>query len=239
MKDVQNVLNYYRFHADEIRGLEKKVHKKPSEKSVHKLRVASRRINSLNEIINREKNGELTKLVKKLGKLRDLDVGLENARKFGLDTDELEADRSKRKKQLINFSRKKNRKKLSFELVDTEKSLKKELNNLDQIVDDFFLDLADRFTEELDEDHLHKFRVALKKARYFLEALGAQVESLSEIQETLGQIHDLDVLMDKFGATDEILKVKEDLLKTLPELKQKCIDELMQDETQVKHHTLQ
>lgn len=239
MKDVRNVINYYRFHADEIRELEKKVHKKPSEKTVHKLRVASRRINSLNEIINREKNGELSKLAKKLGKLRDLDVGMENAHRFNLDTDELKADRNKRRKQLVSFSRKKNRKKLSLELDDTEKSLKKKLSDLDQIVDDFFLDLADRFTEELDEDHLHKFRVALKKARYFLEALGAQVESLSEIQENLGQIHDLDVLMDKFGATDEILRAKEELLKTLPSLKQKCIDELMQDETQVKNHTLQ
>ena len=43
---------------------------------------------------------------------------------------------------------------------------------------------------------LHEFRIALRKARYALEALGKPVDPLVRLQDHLGRAHDLQLLRD-------------------------------------------
>lgn len=219
-KETRDILCYFKEHISRLKHLEKRVHAHPSEENIHDLRVEVRRILSLSRIFNLQKLSPLKDLSRDLGKLRDLDVGIKNARKFNLDSSQLVRDREGTRHEIVKFTGRKNRKELAFELKEARKHLKKKvLKKLRPIETDFFKAFQDKFSEDLTDANAHELRIFLKKARYFLEALKGPVEDMERLQDKLGDVHDLDVLMDFYGPLNEIKKEKGALLEEASRLK--------------------
>jgi CHAD domain-containing protein len=203
--------------------------KKPSQKPVHKLRTATRRIEATLELlaavstihIDRESKSlrkALRKLRRAAGAVRDLDVhrDLLKACKKNADTarldHELSAARDKEADKLIRELEKLH-KKISKSLDDLEIALKPalELNlsgkELIHLTRGWFAKNACTLDPGHD-DQLHSIRKAGKTARYIAEtgaetskAAAALASRFERTQKTLGSWHDHLLLLDEAQAS--------------------------------------
>lgn len=192
MKPKAQDLHKYQFRSflkKEVRSFSAvaaKITKDPSRKSIHQLRVSVRKLQSTVE------GKFLKKLNKRLGKIRDLDVLIRNAKSYHLKDKEPKKQRKRLRKEI-----KERLKSKKFQLLH-QKLEKKAAKTLHQP------ELTSRAHEIIDElktwdrplkdDELHSFRKTIKKIHYLLEAIGQNTDVLKELQDHLGRIHDLDVL---------------------------------------------
>ena len=219
-KEARDILRYFDEHMSRLKQLEKRVHHHPSLENVHDLRVEVRRILSIARIFGLPRSRILTGLARQLGKLRDLDTGILNARKFHLDSFHLERDRESRRHDIVKGTRGKERRLVSEELERVRSKLKKKVGrDLEGLLQDFNDSFNERFRISLSEKNAHELRIFLKRARYFLEALNAPVDELINLQDKLGEVHDLEVMMDFYGHFPDIEKVKRSLLKEASTIK--------------------
>lgn len=178
-----------------LEDLLKKAKKHPSSKSIHKIRVSIRR---LGVVLTSTK---LKHLAKVLGKERDLDVAMKNARLYGMGTGKLKksknAARKKTEKALKDFNLRNLHNKKNTKLLINFKRLMRKLD----------LELEDN-TEDL-----HLLRIRLKHVRYGLEAIGQFHVKLQNMQDLLGHIHDLEVLQKLKGEKKAIQHDKDNATK--------------------------
>lgn len=202
------------YKKDQIKNFEnvfKKASKHPTAKRIHKIRITIRR---LSVVLNSRKLKDLAKV---LGKERDLDVAILNAKKYGLGSKKLiEVKKSVRKKTLREM------KKFNIKLLHhapnanimvTYKRMMRKLN----------LQLEEFQKIEMTDKKIHQLRITIKKVRYGLEAIGHPYLKLQKMQDLLGNIHDLEVLQklkgkhkkiqtDKKVATEEFMRSYKSLL---------------------------
>ena len=185
-----------------------KLTKEPKSSDVHRFRTNSRRVEALvgefaPESGNKEKLIKvLSKLRKKAGKLRDLDVQVsflenlkipdrQNHRAELLDS--LNSERTRRSRKLPN----------SFD-ADTARTLRKRLRRASSTIEFDGVDPLNRALErlpkantiQLNEKSLHSFRIAAKSARYLAELAESAdansfVEELKKAQDAIGEWHDV------------------------------------------------
>jgi CHAD domain-containing protein len=182
--------------------------KEPKSSDVHRFRTNSRRVEALVSEFAPESGSKqkliklLSKLRKKAGKVRDLDVQVtflenlkipdrQNHRAELLDS--LNSERARRSRKLPkNFD------------VDTVRKLRKRLRRVSSTIK---LDRVDPLrralerlpkadTVQLSEKGLHSFRIAAKRARYLAELAGSAganvfVEELKKAQDAIGEWHDV------------------------------------------------
>jgi CHAD domain-containing protein len=201
----------------------------PSVKPVHRLRSSTRRLEATLELLDfatnvrvRRKSKPLRKALREIrrgaGAVRDLDVhrDLLKAYKKNNDTDKLN-------RELIS-AREKAARQLTAELRKHQKSLNKELNELETLLKPVLdLDLSGaeliRLTRKwfastighLDpqqDDQLHSIRKAGKTARYIAEtganeskAVASLAARFERAQNTLGAWHDYLLLLDEAQAS--------------------------------------
>jgi len=190
----------------------RKLAKKPAPDSVHKFRTNSRRVEALlSEVVpERHRNDEkllklLTRLRKKAGRVRDLDVQIASLRALKFPQanghksqvmDALVDERSQREKKLAK----------AFDRDTTgeiRKRLKRAAHDIDIPRNTDPLTLTLRKLEELGhnqapltEKTLHQYRIIGKRARYIAELAdgdpGAKrlVEQLKHMQDVIGDWHD-------------------------------------------------
>lgn len=205
------VAEYFDKNADHFLKLRKQVHRHPDEENVHDLRIATRRLLTLIKIFNLDPFSEpLKKAAKKLGKLRDLDVAIDHAKAYGLETEDLKEERRAHRKKIKNFFTKEHKKLIEKIIHHSQITLtNKDDHDLEKTLDDFREQMNQWGNVQLGRENFHEFRIALKKARYLLEAQGKNVKELKKLQDVLGDIHDLEVLTLKKGETNrEIQKMK-------------------------------
>jgi CHAD domain-containing protein len=182
--------------------------KDPKSSDVHRFRTNSRRVEALvgefaPECGNKEKLLKgLSKLRKKAGKVRDLDVQVafledlkipdrQNHRAELLDS--LNSERSRRLRKLPN----------NFD-ADTVGKLRKRLRRVRSTIRLDGIDLLKRALErlpkadtvQLSEKSLHSFRIAAKSSRYIAELddsaqANSFVEELKKAQDAIGEWHDV------------------------------------------------
>lgn len=211
MKD--EVSEYFDKNADQFLKLRKLVHRHPDEENVHDLRIATRRLLTLINIFNLDPFFKpLKKAAKKLGELRDVDVAIDHAKTYGLESVDLKGERNKLRKKVRKFLNKGHKKLIEKILHHAQVSLNhKDDHDLEKTVQDFRDQMNQWGNVPLGRENFHEFRIALKKARYILEAQGKDVKELKKLQDILGDIHDLEVLTLKKGETNrEIQKMKLD-----------------------------
>jgi len=189
-----------------------KLAKKPAPENVHKFRTNSRRIEALlSEVVaERHRNDEkllklLTRLRKKAGRVRDLDVQIESLRALKFPQanghksqvmDALIDERTGREKKLAR----------AFDTDTTDeirRRLKRAANKMDIPRDTDALELTLGKLQELGNNHapltektLHQYRIIGKRARYIAELADGNpeakrvVEQLKRMQDVIGDWHD-------------------------------------------------
>lgn len=203
-------------YSDEMQSCLNKAHYKLSEKSVHSLRITIRRIRAIFWIVRHCENGprlktsdqRLRKLTRALGKIRELDVAIKDAKSYYIQNDELKRRRdeisrapskalSKRgfnriRKQLIADSKKiANSKRLK--LTDSYRRLRKQIQKWEE-------------RKAYHKSDLHRLRILVKRTRYSLDALGTPIHQLADLQDKLGKMHDLEVLVCLLGRHAPVAK---------------------------------
>jgi CHAD domain-containing protein len=189
-----------------------KVTKKLDPASVHKVRTYSRRVEALLGDLDPEPNRNTRKLLKllsrlrkKAGRVRDLDVQMSNLRGLKIASEagqkshlqrELAQERGKQAKKLARSLDKENARELhrrlkraagELEFSESTKPLSVTMRELSQL---------ERSQGPLTEKTLHQYRIAGKRARYLAEFAGKDpeaqrvVEQLKRLQDVIGDWHD-------------------------------------------------
>lgn len=185
---------------------------KPVPDNVHRFRTASRRVEALVTVLVPETNRNEKKLLKllgrlrkKAGRLRDLDVQTSALRSLKIPQEPgrksqllrtLAEERGKREKKLDKALDKKT-------ISEVRKRLKRCLGGLEIPKNTDPLSLARQKVAALqlnpgpvNEETLHRFRIAGKQARYIAELAGPStegsrlVEQLKNLQDSIGDWHD-------------------------------------------------
>jgi CHAD domain-containing protein len=180
-----------------------------SSSRVHKLRIAIRRRRAVLWILERSLPGvqaqkldkHLRKFGKLLGSIRELDVAIKDSKKYGLDASALESKRKRRRRAALQYMNKHRRRRLLHEMAAVLAAIRSHKRlDLNASLGDVRLRLScwqNRRPSGATE--LHRFRIAVKKMRYVLDALGKSVEPLAAIQKLLGRAHDLETLQRFVG----------------------------------------
>jgi CHAD domain-containing protein len=189
-----------------------KLVKNPTPESVHKFRTNSRRVETvLNEVASgRNRNDKkvlklLSRLRKKAGRVRDLDVEIASLRSLKIPggnghksqfVDELVQERAKRERKLAKaFNR--------DAVVEIRRRLKRAASEIKVPKDSRPAELTlskinklGRDREMLTEKTLHQYRIIGKRARYIAELADGDVEAnrvveqLKRMQDVIGDWHD-------------------------------------------------
>lgn len=184
---------------------------KPSRQSVHKLRIAARRARAALWILERgsvrirakKLSQRLHALGRALGKVRELDVAIEDAKTYGLDPSGLKVLRKTERRRLQKTLRRARFKRLSREIAAVAVKTKSRTGLGFEDAAGALLDRLHRWhrmTSKKDAE-LHRIRIAMKKIRYCLEATRRPVSPLQKLQEAIGKAHDLEVLEALCGKT--------------------------------------
>lgn len=212
---------------------------------VHKTRVSLRRWFSVWSILQeddweQEEFAEavlkpLRKMLKRLGALRDFDVNIEIAEKFGCSKKVmkfLKERRKEAKRKLEKFVKKRDVHKLLEKIEPFLSERRKQLGEVTSIASQTPFERFDMHIMEHEKavaelagtakspEELHQLRLAIKKWRYLLtECLGVTNLDLVASQQLLGEIHDIDRLLEllepKFRKEAAISKLKDVRLERL------------------------
>ena len=187
-----------------------KLAEKPVAQSVHRFRTYGRRIEALldSALLEPKWNDRkllkvLSRLRKKAGRVRDLDVEISALRSLKIPED------AKRKSQLIRtlVEERIGREHKLVKAFDAEtikelrKRLKRAVADIPDATDPLALSLRelsalDQDHTPLSEDTLHQYRIAGKRARYLAELAGKDpkavriVQILKRMQDVIGDWHD-------------------------------------------------
>jgi CHAD domain-containing protein len=189
-----------------------KLARKPAPESVHKFRTYGRRVEAfLAELIPEPNRNDrkllklLSRLRKKAGRVRDLDVQIVSLRNLKIPS---EPDRKAQLLRTLAEERSRRERKLAkaFDqetMGDLRKRLKRAANNAEIPQNSNPLGLAMRQLAQLGRDHapptektLHQYRIVGKRARYLAELAGKDpeaerfVDQLKRMQDVLGDWHD-------------------------------------------------
>jgi CHAD domain-containing protein len=206
----EEVTQYFDKNYQTFLKLRKKVHAHPDVDNVHDLRIASRKLLTIIRLFELDPFSKpLKKAANKLGELRDMDVSISHADQYGLKDDDLRKERKKLRKDVKKFFTKHRQKIIERIMHHAQvKLLEKKEDDLKEVVDNYKKELLHWKTVNIGRENFHEFRIALKKARYILEAKGDKVKDIVKLQDLLGDIHDLEVLTERKGTTPEIQKIK-------------------------------
>lgn len=201
--------DYFKEQKEEFHRYSKKVHKNLDKESVHQLRLHIRRIrlllwlikNSTSKISVKRLDHKLDKLGEKVGKVRELQVAIDDAKNYGIKTAELKKRKRKPQKKLANELQKKEIKKLEDGVSSVMQKFSKQKNfsysealkKLSKRTSDWSGPLNGG-TEEL-----HQLRKDLKKVHYLLTAFEKKHGELELLLDSLGRVHDLEMLEELTG----------------------------------------
>jgi len=203
-----NYQRHTRLVFDRIRRHMRALGKEPKSSEVHRFRTNSRRVEALLKEFAPDSGNKrkllkaLSKLRKKAGRLRDLDVQIQFLQNLKIP------DRQNHRSQLLdilNSERNKHSRKLPQRFdADTVTKLRKRLGRASSAIElngvDPFKRAMDRLPKlearDLNERSLHGFRIAAKGARYVAELVDSPeaisfVEELKKAQDAIGEWHDV------------------------------------------------
>lgn len=189
---MKELKNFAKTEAQTFKDLSQKTKKKPAKGRVHKLRVSIRKMRT---VLKDDK--DLKKLGKALGKVRDLDVAIQNSKIYHVDPTELKVERKACRKKL--------QKKLEKRKAISKALKKPKIKPSPQVE---LIENLKTWSHPLKDEELHPFRKTIKEVRYILEANGRQTEYLRRLQVELGKFHDLAVLESYYKKNINIKKDK-------------------------------
>lgn len=200
----EHFIEFFRKQVDKFEDLSKKTFNNPTFDNVHDLRVNLRRISIVLWLMDfTDRHKDLKHLKKVLGKQRDLDVIIKNARRFSLDSNQLEKKLSVARKRTVRALTKTHRCKIISYLTKLINDLSdKSFDQVEKKIFNLKCSMNYWSCHTLNNNELHNFRLSLKKTRYAFESVGKAVSRLKKLQDCLGEAHDLEVLENKFKKTN-------------------------------------
>jgi CHAD domain-containing protein len=202
--------------------------KKTSAEHVHDIRVAVRRLRVALWLAKRESetprfrslSGALRDTGKVLGKLRQLDVAIGDAKSYLLPVSDLKVRQKKVRHEVARA--------LTPQLGDfLEKELGRFLSHLrrqggtkgrkgaSELHD---LAHAQRGRVPVAKEEFHQFRIFIKKVRYAIEAFGYPPGPVKVLHDRLGKAHDLEVLQQLVGKNNAIKRDEDRYLRRAAKL---------------------
>ncbi|OYZ23558.1 MAG: hypothetical protein B7Y39_04425 [Bdellovibrio sp. 28-41-41] len=214
MTNHENLIKYLKTQFRIVELILPKVSRKPSGKSIHQLRLATRRArvalwileNSSSAVRFKELSHDLRKLGKTLGQIREVEVSIQDANHYDLELFDLKTRRTYAQKEIQNLVSEKKRNDLAKKFADAE-------NAIGNIGPASFSLMRDKLIVKIHrqlklcargEIKPHKLRIVLKRTRYALEAIGKSVAKIKSLQDVLGDAHDLVTLQMYVGKNRKI-----------------------------------
>jgi CHAD domain-containing protein len=191
--------------------LEKLLHEKSD---VHQFRVTLRRLRAGMRFVKKDsKAHKFTHRMgssRNLGRLRELEVALKDAKLYRVDDHliRLRLSMMQKRNQLLIGKHQLN--KLVADLKASLKNIKIKKRNIKGEIEEIQIRL-NRWQRPLPKsrNQFHRFRIDIKRARYAMEALGCEallLQKLQKLQDILGRGHDLAVLQRFVGRNQSIRK---------------------------------
>lgn len=210
--DPQGVILYFQAKYSELAALVLRPPQQWDEAFIHDVRVRCRQLSTFSWILKtgRKKVGKNSyqmatrKIIKELaedfGEWRNLDVSILLAKENLLSPNlikNLEQQRKQVKYRVKNLWSLKRRQQLAKLLLVEGKNLRMSLMTLQKARQHLRKRLgAITKTPPQNKKELHRDRIFFKKVRYFSESMLHPTKELKIIQNSLGEIHDLEILRD-------------------------------------------
>jgi CHAD domain-containing protein len=220
---------------EKFEALSRKACRDPTPDRVHDLRVVTRKLRSDFSLVPkgdrtraiRKSRDDLSLLAEVLGEQRKYDVALEDAARFKQGTRKIEKRLKTARTNVVAVLKSDKRERYVAHL-------RKAIQDCGQLSPRLFAPRIARLQRSLvktmrhpprSDPARHRLRIAIKKARYILEAFDHDIAGLNALQEHLGRWHDLMVLAAMSGHPKELVDARErqwrlaekDLHATLPQ----------------------
>jgi CHAD domain-containing protein len=185
------------------------VSKRQALSDVHRLRVSARRLKAIFWVLKKGTSVEisrplertLSRLTHLLGQRRELDVLARDARHYHLEVQAIQKMSIDASVGLVDFLNSKK----TQNLLNGAQNILGELEEKDSVhlrrvrraLKEKFRRWSNGFPRNPGE--LHRLRIALKKAKYVLEAIDRPTGVFEKVQRDLGRYRDLQVLLDYTG----------------------------------------
>lgn len=193
----------------------------PSGRSLHELRLATRRLRATLWVLRHSSahfgikrlNRSLKSLGNRLGKVRELDVAIKDAKKYRIDSSNLEVERNRAQKQLRKVLNQKNCKHIIHPLIATRNAVSQERElDFTRVRSRLQTRLTVKLKQHINgQIELHRLRIILKKTQYALESMGQAVAPLRQLQDILGDAHDLEFLRSVVRGNVKLKRKQESL----------------------------
>lgn len=180
------------------------VHQAPTPERVHRLRITIRKIRAALWLVEhgsprlsfRKLQAELRGLGRSLGQVRELDVAIQDAKKYRVKTKRLKKARRVVRRSLVRKSNSHHRKEITTLFAQALGEMRRHGEiTLRPAVTSLRKRISPWKKRKLRADvDLHQLRIFTKKVRYSLEAMEHPASPLRDLQAALGRGHDLEVL---------------------------------------------
>lgn len=221
IKELSHLIRYLKKNSAAITRLAPEVFRHLSGEFVHQLRVAIRRTRtslwllrySSADIHVKKLDRELRLLAKALGKVRELDVAILDAKQYDVHSSQLRAQLKTAQKKLRKLLKKEQRDRLEQQLAIAVNATRVK-NSI--LLKKARYKLSERLRKELSlnlkkQKSFHQIRIVLKKSRYALEAMGKPVDHMKQLQDILGKAHDLELLQELTRKNNRVNKEQRSL----------------------------
>ena len=187
-------------------------------KVVHQVRLATRRARAALWVLRhcsshirfKGLNKELQRLGDALGRIRELDVAILDAKRFGFDSSTLVAGRKEAHHRLRHLIHRDQKNELALQLWIAGHTAREifpvRIDEAKRRLDKQLASLLKRRIHG--QTKFHQLRIVIKKTRYALEAMGKPIGSLQRLQDILGEAHDLELLQTLLGK-DSTIRAKQ------------------------------
>lgn len=181
----------------------------PCKKNIHQLRITVRRVRAVLWLIEhgsshlsfRKLKANLRNLGHALGRLREIDVAIQDAKKYHLRVTRLKNKRQAARKSLRGTLGRRRLLKISSGLDKTifkiNECQKLDVRSAASLLQNRVRPWKHKRLKT--DDDFHSLRIATKKTRYILESIGRPAQPLRDLQEILGKGHDLEMLQEFSG----------------------------------------
>ena len=201
MTNQKKLIKYLKAQFRTVELFMSKVRHRPGGKSVHELRLATRRARVALWVLEhnskplrfKELRHGLRQLGQALGQIREVEVAIQDANHFGIKRLDLKRRRNRARRKIKNLVSDKKTNDLTKQIADAENRI----NNIGPVSiiidrDELIIKIRRQLKLFLSgKIKLHKLRIILKKTRYALVAIGQPTAKMKLLQNILGDEHDL------------------------------------------------
>jgi CHAD domain-containing protein len=214
MTSQEHLIHYLETQFKVIDSLMPRVLRHPGGSSVHKLRVAARRAraafwvlrHSSSPIYFKKLENQLRKLVKALGHVRELDVAILDANNYDINSKKIKLERKIAQEKLRKLINQDQRRNISQQFSEAKKKISiASPTSFSEAEDRLRMRLNHLLLQHVHgQKGLHQLRIAMKKVRYVLEAMGKAVGPMKGLQNILGDSNDLEFLQGFVGRNKQL-----------------------------------